>query len=105
MEFLPLNYSLLYFFCFWVGGELEGEQNKSRARACVHSQKKEENLLLCEPTQSRRGDKTPWREVLGVLRKLNWDFRASDAVSRVLSVSVDTAHEFTFYPPCLLWKV
>lgn len=93
MEFLPLIYSLLYFFIFWAGGGLEAEQNKTRTRARA---KKEKKPLLCEPTQSRRGDKTPRREVLGVLRELNWDFRASDAVSRVLSVSVDVRRPFIY---------
>lgn len=88
MEFLPLIYSLLNIFLPFGGGRT-GRGTKQNARACA-LKKIEENSLLCEPTQSRRGDKTPWREVLGVLRKLNWDFRASDAVSRVPSVSIDT---------------
>lgn len=102
VEFLPLIYSLLYFFIFWAGGRLEAEQNKTHTRA----QKKKKNPLLCEPTQSRRGDKTPRREVLGVLRKLNWDFRASDAVSRVFSVSVDVRRPFIYdsLPPKTLIK-
>lgn len=92
-----------YIFSFFGRGE-DWKRNKTkhtRART-----KKEKNPLLCEPTQSRRGDKTPRWEVFGVLRKLNWDFRASDAVSRVLSVSVDVLHAFIYdsLPPKTLIK-
>lgn len=99
MEFLPLIYSLLYFFIFLGGGGEDWKRNKTKhthTRARTKKERKKKNPPLCEPTQSRRGDKTPRREVLGVLRKLNWDFRSSDAVSRILSVSVDVRRPFIY---------
>lgn len=105
MEFLPLIYSLLYFFIF-LGGGRTGSGTKQNTHTRARTKKRKENPPLCEPTQSRRGDKTPRREVLGVLRKLNWDFRSSDAVSRILSVSVDVRRPFIYdsLPPKTLIK-
>lgn len=95
MEFLPLIYSLLYFFIF-LGGGRTGSGTKQNTHTRARTKKERKNPPLCEPTQSCRGDKTPRREVLGVLRKLNWDFRSSDAVSRILSVSVDVRRPFIY---------